>query len=90
MMKMPRVLCASCGRDTAAGPVSGRLSKGRLWRHDAPGGHRGPDGLLVSCAGSLSIVDVLLPATQLTFDLGELGGEDPVEEPAGEPALFVI
>lgn len=63
------------------------MSKGRLWRHDAPGAHRGPDGVLVSCAGSLVIVDVVArPATQLAFDLDE----DQPEADTEAPALFLI
>ncbi|NGO66794.1 hypothetical protein [Streptomyces boncukensis] len=68
-MKLPRVPCPRCGRPTAAGPVAGRISKGRLWRHDDPGMLRVPDGPLVSCSGSLSLVDMPLPGRQLELDV---------------------
>ncbi|MGW5233862.1 hypothetical protein ACWEQU_16590 [Streptomyces nodosus] len=42
MMKLPRVECPHCTREIAAGLVTGRLTKGRLWRHDAPGVRRKP------------------------------------------------
>ncbi|MER7477420.1 hypothetical protein ABTX60_07155 [Streptomyces sp. NPDC126510] len=64
---MPRIECRACGRHIAAGPVAGRLSKGRLWRHDPPEGRNLYDGSLVSCPGSLSIVDLPLPTRQLEF-----------------------
>ncbi|KPI33280.1 hypothetical protein OV450_1368 [Actinobacteria bacterium OV450] len=85
-MKLPRVECGKCGRPVAAGPVAGRISKGRLWRHDAPGIRRDADGVLVSCAGSLELVDIELPVAQLMFDL-----DGPAPDcPDGEPGLFVI
>ncbi|MFF0395189.1 hypothetical protein ACFYSJ_05290 [Streptomyces sp. NPDC005248] len=85
-MKLPRVECQTCGRGIAAGPVSGSLSKGRICRHDAPGARRDSDGSLVSCPGSLAIVDIPVPSQQLEFD---------VDEPQPEanettPALFMI
>ncbi|WP_435197731.1 hypothetical protein [Streptomyces sioyaensis] len=66
---MPKVPCPRCHREIAAGPVSGRLSKGRVWRHDEPGMLRVPDEPLVSCPGSLAIVDVPLPGRQLELDI---------------------
>ncbi|MEU7355527.1 MULTISPECIES: hypothetical protein [Streptomyces] len=64
-MKMPRVECQDCGRPIAAGPVAGRLTKGRVWRHDPPDKVREPGSALVSCPGSLTIVDLPHPARQL-------------------------
>ncbi|MEV8350805.1 hypothetical protein ACFVTT_27820 [Streptomyces niveus] len=66
-MKLPRVECPSCTRSIAAEPVAGRLSKGRIWRHDAPDARRDADGHLLSCAGSLEIVD--LPYGQLEIEI---------------------
>ncbi|BBA98342.1 hypothetical protein RVR_4485 [Actinacidiphila reveromycinica] len=83
MMKLPRVECPKCSREIAAGPVAGRLTKGRLWRHDAPGARRDAEGVLVSCAGSLLIVDWPTPGVQL-----EIAIETPPEEPADAMALF--
>ncbi|MFC8332745.1 hypothetical protein [Streptomyces olivaceus] len=71
MNKLPRVECPQCTRAIAAGLVAGRLTKGRLWRHDAPDARRGPDGTLVSCAGSLAIVDLPTTGVQLAIDLPE-------------------
>lgn len=68
-MKLPRVPCPRCSRPIAAGPVSGRISKGRLWRHDDHGMLRMPDSPLVSCPGSLTVVDMPLPARQLEIDV---------------------
>jgi hypothetical protein len=75
-MKLPRVNCPSCTRAIAAGIVAGRLSKGRIWRHDAPDERRDANGHLLSCAGSLEIVD--LPNGQMEF---------PIAEPEPEPEL---
>lgn len=47
--------------------VAGRPSKGRIWRHDPPGMRSMYGGSLVSCAGSLVIVDLPLPAQRLEF-----------------------
>ncbi|WP_374230043.1 hypothetical protein [Streptomyces sp. OfavH-34-F] len=69
MMKLPRVECPECGRDIAVGPVAGRLTKGRLWRHDAPGNRRDENGALVSCAASLTIVDWPTSGLQLEIDV---------------------
>ncbi|WP_381792966.1 hypothetical protein [Streptomyces niveus] len=85
-MKLPRVNCSACDRAIAAGPVAGRMRKGRIWRHDAPGARRDSDGALVSCSGSLVLVDLPFPGEQPLFDL-------PEAQPAtGEtdPVLFVI
>lgn len=79
-MKLPRVRCEKCERPIAAGPVAGRLSKGRVWRHDPPREHRDPDRRLVSCGGSLNIVDLPRPGVQMEFDIP---GADP--GPAAEP-----
>ncbi|MER7477426.1 hypothetical protein ABTX60_07185 [Streptomyces sp. NPDC126510] len=70
-MKMPRIECQTCQRHIAAGPVAGRLGKGRVWRHDPPG--RGT--ALLSCPGSLAIVDLPLPARQLEFTADETTDE---------------
>jgi hypothetical protein len=70
----------------AAGIVAGAPSKGRLWRHDPteqPGGE-----VLVSCVGSLEIVDLPAPGVQLEFDQAdEHEREDPLG-PLGTMALF--
>lgn len=83
-MKLPRVNCAACDRAIAAGPVAGQLRKARVWRHDAPGARRDPDGSLVSCPGSLVTVDLPLPGEQPLFDLP---GPEADET---DPVLFVI
>lgn len=81
-MKLPRVECPSCTRQIAAGLVAGRLSKGRIWRHDAPDARRDAHGHLLSCAGSLEIVD--LPYGQM-----EIAIEEPEAVPEEEAmALF--
>ncbi|MEV6949995.1 hypothetical protein AB0N07_50640 [Streptomyces sp. NPDC051172] len=83
-MKLPRVECGSCQRQVAAGMVAGRPSKGRIWRHDPPGMRSMYGGSLVSCAGSLVIVDLPLPAQQLEFPdaADELADVDGAEEMA--------
>jgi hypothetical protein len=81
-MKLPRVEYPECGRPIAAGPVAGRFSKGRVWRHDPPDLPHAPGQPLVSCDGSLSVVDLPLPGQQLEF-----GVEQP--EPAGEPHQLI-
>lgn len=86
-MKLPRVECPSCARSIAAGMVAGRLSKGRIWRHDAPDARRDADGHLLSCAGSLEIVD--LPYGQMEIPV-DTPGETPAPDTADEPALFLI
>ncbi|MGW2444971.1 hypothetical protein [Streptomyces sp. NPDC001675] len=68
----------------AIGSVAGRLSKGRLWPHDAPDARRDADGHLLSCAGSLEIVDLL-------YGQMDLPASEPVEEDQPvlkAPALF--
>lgn len=82
-MKLPRVECPVCGRPIAAGSVAGRLSKGRVWRHDPPGLPHVPGQPLVSCDGSLAIVDLPMAGRQL-----ELGIDQPDVEPQGLAALF--
>ncbi|WP_340375947.1 hypothetical protein U5640_12770 [Streptomyces sp. SS7] len=81
-MKLPRVECGSCQRQVAAGMVAGRPSKGRIWRHDPPGMRSMYGGSLVSCAGSLVIVDLPLPTQQLEFPdaADELADVDGAEE----------
>ncbi|MFC8075049.1 hypothetical protein ACFUN8_05875 [Streptomyces sp. NPDC057307] len=87
-MKLPRVNCAVCDRAIAAGPVAGQIRRGRVWRHDAPGARRGADGSLVSCPGSLGIVDMPMPGEQPLF---ELPLPLPLPESAeADPVLFVI
>ncbi|MER7807541.1 hypothetical protein [Streptomyces sp900116325] len=78
--------CTTCERPICAGPVAGSLSKGRICRHDAPGARRDTDGSLVSCRGSLEIVDLQMLVQQLEFDV-----DDPQPE-ADEtaPGLFMI
>ena len=88
-MKLPRVPCPRCDRPTAVGPVAGRLSKGRLWRHDDPAVRRAPNEPLVSCPGSLDIVDMPLPGTQLEFDVEETSpGAAADGEPESTMPLF--
>lgn len=73
---MPRVECADCKRSIAARMVAGRPSKGRLWRHDPPERRSLYGSSLVSCPGSLAIVDLPLPAQQL--ELADPEGPDTV------------
>jgi hypothetical protein len=82
-MKLPRVHCPSCERPVAARPVPGQLTKGTVWRHDAPTLRRDTDGRLLSCGGSLEVVDLPIPGQQLTFDV-----ETPEPEPLDTMALF--
>lgn len=75
-MKLPRIDCQDCGRPIAAGPVAGRLTKGRLARHD-PLERRALYGTaLVSCPGSLAIVDLPQPTRQLELPEPEPAGPD--------------
>lgn len=69
---MPRVECGVCRRDIAAGIVAGRPGKGRLWRHDPEQTRRSDDGSLLSCPGSLEIVDLPLPMRQLEIAVEDL------------------
>jgi hypothetical protein len=67
--------------------VAGAPSKGRLWRHDPPERPARFGDALVSCDGSLDIVDLPAPGAQLEFvevpdDEGEAVG------PLGTMALF--
>lgn len=88
-MKLPRVECPNCRRGIAAGPVAGHLSKGRVWRHDPPQ-HREPGHPLVSCDGSLLVVD--LPYGQTALDIPGVDEAEadaaPADAPAAEPVLF--
>ncbi|MFJ3249083.1 hypothetical protein [Streptomyces sp. NPDC086782] len=77
-MKMPRVECGACGRSVAAGMVAGRPSKGRLWRHDPPDRRAQFGDSLVSCSGSLALVDLPVPGEQLELQLVPV---EPVEDP---------
>ncbi|WTX99953.1 hypothetical protein OG234_13265 [Streptomyces sp. NBC_01420] len=78
-MKLPRVECPCCQRHIAAGIVAGAPSKGRLWRHDPPERPARFGDALVSCDGSLDIVDLPAYGTQLEFTEPEdpAGGEQP-------------
>ncbi|MEU5497959.1 hypothetical protein [Streptomyces griseofuscus] len=81
-MKLPRVHCRECQRPIAAGPVAGSLSKGRLCRHDPPDRRARYGDSLVSCPGSLAIVDLPRPVEQLEFmEAGE--GQELDEMPVG-------
>ncbi|MFJ2255494.1 hypothetical protein [Streptomyces microflavus] len=83
-MKLPRLPCEKCGRPTAAGPVAGRTSKGRMWRHDAPGQARTPGNALMSCLGSLEIVD--MPQFGRQLELDEATDPDTTQpQPEGDP-----
>ncbi|MCX4458609.1 hypothetical protein OOK58_42635 [Streptomyces sp. NBC_01728] len=79
---MPRVECPCCTRRIAAGVVAGRPGKGRLWRHDPNERSREFGDVLVSCTGSLEIVDLPRPGEQLEIDLG-LDTDEPAQAPAG-------
>ena len=83
MNKLPHMECQSCGREIAAGPVAGRLSNGRIWRHDAPDARRDAHGHLLSCPGSLEIVELPTPGRQL-----EISIETPTAAPVDAMALF--
>ena len=64
-VKMPRAECSCCHRHIAAGMVAGSPGKGRLWRHDPPDRRARYGDSLVSCPGSLAVVDLPRPALQL-------------------------
>ncbi|MFD0208918.1 hypothetical protein ACFVH9_07260 [Streptomyces hirsutus] len=67
--------------DDAAGVVAGVPFKGRLWRHGPTERPELFGDALVSCAGSLEIVDLPRSGEQLALDLGleadELEGAPP-------------
>ena len=84
-MKLPRVECPECGRPIAAGLVAGQLSKGRVWRHDPPGLPHAPGQPLVSCDGSLSIVNLPMHGQQLEIDVQQ---PESAQEPDQLMALF--
>lgn len=77
-VKLPRVECPCCQRFIAAGIVAGAPSKGRLWRHDPPERPARFGDALVSCDGSLDIVDLPTAGAQMEF-------AEPEEAAAGEP-----
>ncbi|MFI9026314.1 hypothetical protein [Streptomyces sp. NPDC053560] len=79
-MKLPKAHCPRCSRPIAARPVPGRISKGRLWRHDDTGVLRIPGEPLVSCPGSLEMIEMPLPARQLELDVSELPCADVVDD----------
>lgn len=87
---MPRVECPQCERHIAAGIVAGRPGKGRIWRHDPTERPELFGDALVSCSGSLEIVDLPSPV-QLEFEepaeSAEPAEEDPVG-PLGTLAMF--
>jgi hypothetical protein len=58
-----------------------------MWRHDVPGQAREPGNALMSCLGSLEIVD--LPQFGRQLELDETPADDavPVAE-GGDPVLF--
>lgn len=86
-MKLPRVECPKCQRPTAVAPMAGSLTKGHLWRHDDASARRDPDGSLVSCGESLSIVDLPEMGRQMMFDLDDSAPEQG-PEPVDAMALF--
>ncbi|MFF3730204.1 hypothetical protein ACFYXM_07755 [Streptomyces sp. NPDC002476] len=86
-MKLPRVKCPECEREVAARPVSGTLSKGHVWRHDAPDMRAKHPDELVSCGGSLEIVD--LPVGQMELPVDEPEEAAPAgASDDGAPTLF--
>ncbi|MET7898936.1 hypothetical protein [Streptomyces mirabilis] len=74
MIKDLPLECRICGRRVAAGMVAGRPCKGHLWRHDPLQMRSLYGGSLVSCIGSLGVVDLPKPGEQLRLFA--------VEEPA--------
>jgi len=86
-VKLPRVECPKCERPTAVAPMAGSLTKGHLWRHDDPGARRDPDGSLVSCSESLSIVDLPEMGRQMELDLDAESADPATDE---EPALALF
>lgn len=86
---MPRIECARCGRPIAAGPVAGRPGKGRLFRHDEPGTRQEFHGALLSCPGSLDIVDLPRVPLQLELDVvGDDQGDEQLVDAELADALF--
>ncbi|MFE6551735.1 hypothetical protein ACFVHS_25500 [Streptomyces sp. NPDC057746] len=59
--------------------VAGRPSKGRLWRHDPPQMRAQFGDSLVSCTGSLAIVDLSVPGQQLQIPVDDLEDAADVE-----------
>ncbi|PSK57970.1 hypothetical protein B0E38_01815 [Streptomyces sp. 111WW2] len=70
--------------------VAGAPSKGRLWRHDPPERPARFGDALVSCDGSLDIVDLPVPGVQLELGAAEAAEvvEDEPVGPLGTMALF--
>lgn len=70
--------------------VAGRPKKGRLGRHDPTEQPSEFGGALVSCTGSLAIVDLPVPGEQLALQLGleTDDGDDWVERRIDTIALF--
>lgn len=89
-MKLPRLECPCCGRSIAAGPVAGAPGKGRLWRHDPAERSAIFGDALVSCSGSLDILDLPTPGVQLTIDLGEPTAADSSRSMVSEPEEFAL
>ena len=68
--------------------MAGRPSKGRLWRHDPTERPEIFGDALVSCAGSLEIVDLPVSGEQLALDLGLDDGEPDAAPGIDTIALF--
>lgn len=86
---MLRVECEFCQRRIAAGLVAGRPIKGRLWRHDPMERLEVFGDAVVSCEGSLAIVDLLGPGAQMEFmEFDEPAAEEEPVGPLGTMALF--
>ncbi|MGY3199726.1 hypothetical protein [Streptomyces sp. TE5632] len=71
----------------AAGHVAGAPAKGRLWRHDPAERPSGFGDALVSCTGSLEIVNLPRPGEQLEIDLSLEPDADELEP---DPQLETI
>jgi hypothetical protein len=67
--------------------VAGAPSKGRVWRHDPPERPARFGDALVSCDGSLDIIDLPTPGAQLEF-VEVPDDEDEAVGPLGTMALF--
>ncbi|MER6884051.1 hypothetical protein [Streptomyces althioticus] len=89
-MKMPRVVCPECERHIAAGMVAGRPGKGRLWRHDPTERPELFGDALVSCTGSLEIVDLPTPGEQLEFPAVDEPQPEPEREPVGPMGTMAL